>query len=218
MNCHTALQYRDTHLDDRLDGETQRTIADHLHRCPDCARRFRTDEALLASLREQPVPAPSQDLVEAAMGRVAARQRRRRRAGTFGGLAAAASLLVAVTVALMGEGPGSQPTGPTVVAVEPGKTQRITLAFNSQTRREGVTLSLVLPEGVAIDGHSGKRRLSWQTTLEPGRNLLELPIIVNGSGGIMRAGLDYGSEQRTFHLQIRPKSPDESALSSEPNV
>lgn len=218
MNCQSALQYRDTYLDDRLDGEAHRAIADHLRRCPECARRFRTDEALLASLREQPVPPPSRDLVEAAVGRAEARQQRRRRASTFGGLAAAASLLVAVTVALMSGGPGSQPAGPTVVAVEPGKSERIALAFNSPKRREGVTLSLVLSEGVAIEGHTGKRRLSWQTTLEPGRNLLELPIIVNGSGGTLRADLDYGSEQRSFDLQIRPKSPEVSASSADPNA
>jgi anti-sigma factor RsiW len=212
MDCQRTRERLEDHLDGRLTPAASAGVAGHVAECADCAAELAAREDLRAALRELPVPAPSADLWPRALARAQRRQRKRQRAWSAGGLAVAASLLVAVAVGLVTQGPATAPAGPTVVAVTPGQTERINLAFNSPARLERVTLSVALPEGVEIAGHPGKRRLSWQTTLEAGRNLLRLPVVLRGSGGVLRADLRFDGGQRSFSLQVRPSSPDVSGL------
>jgi anti-sigma factor RsiW len=214
MNCHDLRNNLDDYLDGRLDPRAASALAEHAESCPGCAARLREAEGLRQSLRDLPVPPPSGDLLERAVERAAEQDRRHQRAWSMGGLAVAASLLLAVAVGLVTQGPTTGPAGPAVVAVTPGQTERINLAFNSPSRLEEVTLSVTLPEGVELAGHPGKRRLSWRTSLEAGRNLLELPVIVRGSGGVLRADLEYGQTRRSFDLRLHPQQPDRSGLAS----
>lgn len=214
MDCKTTRSYRDDFLDGRLDEAVRRAVASHLRHCPDCAQRFREDEALMRALRDLPVPPAATDLLEGGLARAQERKRRNRRLASFGGLAVAASLVLAVAVGLLAPGPG--PEGPTVVAVTPGQTERVNLVFNSPSRLEGVTLSVAVPEGVEIAGYPGKRKLTWQTTLESGRNLLRLPVILRGAGGVLRADVQIDDTRRSFDLQLRPRDPDRSGLTPEP--
>jgi len=212
MDCQRTRNRLEDHLDGQLAPAEAAEVAGHLAECADCAAALAEREALRAALGELPVPAPSADLWQRSLARAKQGERKRQRAWSAGGLAVAASLLVAVAVGLVTQGPATAPPGPTVVAVTPGQTERINLAFNSPTRLERVTLSVALPEGVEIAGHPGKRQLSWQTTLEPGRNLLKLPVVLRGSGGILRADLRFDGKQRSFSLQVRPHSPDISGV------
>jgi ferric-dicitrate binding protein FerR (iron transport regulator) len=212
MNCDRFRQRIDDYQDGRLTPEATEAMAAHAGVCPDCAAHLRQQEGLRQALRDLPVPPPSGDLVARALDRAGARERRRQRLWSAGGLAVAASLLVAVAVGLVTKGPGVGPGDHPVVTVTPGKTQRINLAFNSSSRMEGVTLSVTLPEGAELAGHPGKRRLSWQTTLESGRNLLELPVIVRDAGGVLRAELEYGDTRRRLDLHLKAGQPDRSGL------
>lgn len=214
MDCQTTRSYRDDFLDGRLDEAARQAVASHLRHCPDCAQRFREDEALMRALRDLPVPPAATDLLEGGLARAQERKRRNRRLVNFGGLAVAASLVLAVAVGLLA--PGSAPEGPTVVAVTPGQTERVNLVFNSPSRLEGVTLSVAVPDGVEIAGYPGKRKLTWQTTLESGRNLLRLPVILRGAGGVLRADVQIDDTRRSFDLQLRPRDPDRSGLTPEP--
>lgn len=212
MNCDQFRQQIDEYHDDLLTPEGAQAMAGHAEACADCAAHLHQQETLRQALRDLPVPPPSGDLMARSLDRAAARERRRHRVWSAGGLAVAASLLVAVAVGLVTTGPGTAPTNTPVVTVTPGQTQRVNLAFNSSSRIEGVTLSVTLPEGAEIPGHPGKRELSWQTTLESGRNLLQLPVVVRGAGGVLRAELEYGDTRRRLDLQLQPRQPERSGL------
>ena len=212
MNCDHFRQQIDDYQDDLLAPEATRAMAAHVEACADCAAYLHQQEALHQALRDLPVPPPSGDLMARSLDQAMARERRRQRLWSAGVLAVAASLLLAVAVGLVTTGPGMAPPSKPVVTVTPGQTQRINLAFNSNSRMEGVTLSVTLPEGAEIAGHPGKRKLSWQTTLESGRNLLELPVIVRGAGGVLRADLEYGDTRRSLDLQLKTHQPDRSGL------
>ena len=218
MDCQTTRKYRDDYLDDRLEPFIRHAVNAHLKQCEQCAQAFREDAELLTALRDLPVPPPSGDLVERSLARADRRGRKRQRLWQAGGLAVAASLLVAITAGLVTQGPLNPTESPRVVAVQPGQDQPVNLVFNSRRRLEGVTLSVEVPEGVEIAGHPGKRRLNWQTTLEPGRNLLRLPVIVTDSGGVMRASIRHGGEQRLMEVRLEPRQPDRSGLLSGPSV
>ncbi|MFB6259496.1 MAG: anti-sigma factor, partial [Thiohalorhabdaceae bacterium] len=200
------------YLDDRLESSLRQSVSTHLEHCEQCAQAFREDAELLTALRDLPVPPPSGDLVERSMARADRRGRKRQRLWQAGGLAVAASLLVAITAGLVTQGPPNPTESPRVVAVQPGQDQPVNLVFNSRRRLEGVTLSVEVPEGVEIASHPGKRHLNWQTTLEPGRNLLRLPVIVNNGGGVLRAGIRHGGEQKRLEVRLKPRRPDRSGL------
>jgi len=218
MDCQQAHNRIDDYLDGQVEPRMATDMAEHFKECSECADRLKEQEVLRQALRDLPVPPPSPDLWQRSMDRAVKRSKKRQRLWNAGGLAIAASLLLAVAVGLVTSGPGSAPTGPAVVAVSPGQTEHVNLVFNSRSRLEDVSLSLELPEGVEVAGHAGKRQLAWRTTLEPGRNLLKLPVVVNGPGGTLRANLRYGDNRRSFDLQIRPQHPDRSGLLPGPAV
>ncbi|HKJ70711.1 MAG TPA: zf-HC2 domain-containing protein [Gammaproteobacteria bacterium] len=217
MDCTRIRNRLDDYLDGQLEAAASTAVAGHLAECAECAERFREEEALRQALRDLPVPPPSGDLLAAAR-READRRERGRRLWGAGGLGVAAALLLAVAVGLVQRAPapgGGASGGLSVVAVAPGQTQRVNLVFNSRSRLEDVTLSVRLPAGVELAGHPGKRRITWQTNLEPGRNLLRLPVVVNGAGGVVHADLRYDDTRRSFGLEVRARTDDGSGTAPE---
>jgi hypothetical protein len=213
MNCTDVIHHLDEHLDATLAPENERAVAAHLEECPDCAARVAEERELRRALRDLPVPPPGQDLLAGARKR-ARRQRQHRQLTALGSLGIAAGLLLAVVFGpfqVFGDGPEMART--TQVALTPGQTERVKLVFNSPRAMEQVTLHLELPEGVELAGYPNQRRLEWQTRLEAGRNLLELPVVLTGStGGPLRAGIRYDNQQRSFQLDLTPHRPRESGM------
>jgi hypothetical protein len=83
----------------------------------------------------------------------------------------------------------------------------VRLIFRSASALDDVTIELVLPEGVELDGYPGQRRLVWQSDLRAGSNLLELPMLVHGDGGVLTATLNHGAERRQFSARVVPTDP-----------
>jgi hypothetical protein len=92
--------------------------------------------------------------------------------------------------------------------------QPVRLVFNSPAALKQVTLRVALPEGVEIAGFPGERELSWQTDLKEGSNVLELPVLAHGAGGILVAAVSDGADRREFAVELRV-SPGERHSSLE---
>ena len=216
MNCDDVLHHIDDHLDGTIDPAAESALSAHAAACPDCAERLRQEAELREALRELPVPPPRNDLLAGARARAQRRHRQRWFTGvTTVGLAA--SLLLALLLGPLQPfgpaAPGPEAVRTASVAVTPGRTERVQLVFNSPKAMQRVTLHLELPAGVELAGYPGQRRLEWQTSLEAGRNLLELPVVLRGTaGGALRAGIRYDGESRHFQLQLQPHAPQESGL------
>ena len=63
-----------------------------------------------------------------------------------------------------------------VISLIVNEVTPVKLAFSSETALSDARLSLELPVGVELLGHDGQSDLSWTTDLEPGRNVLRLPL------------------------------------------
>jgi hypothetical protein len=94
---------------------------------------------------------------------------------------------------------------PEVMAVS---DQPVRLVFRSEDALAGVTIELNLPEGVELSGYPGQRHLVWQSDIQAGPNLLELPVQVHGRGGVLTATLNLGSERREFSVRVVPAAPE----------
>lgn len=211
MDCRTFRQQ----LHDALDGGLDRLRAgahrDHADRCPACRARLETELQLREKIRGLPVPAPSAGFADRVFATVREAHRPVFRPAAAG-YALAASLALGVGIAVwLGQAPQSLSAavpGPQRVAVAPDEVQPVRLMFRSPRELSGVTVHLQLPQGVELAGYPGRRELRWQTDLQSGANLLELPVIVQpGAGGVVTASLSIGQDRKQFAVLVQARPP-----------
>ena len=83
------------------------------------------------------------------------------------------------------------------------RPETVRLVFNSAKPLQAATLSLALPENIELVGYDGRRELAWQTDLNEGRNLLQLPLIARGAvKDELVARVSHSGSSKTFRLRI----------------
>ncbi|MFP4616058.1 MAG: anti-sigma factor family protein [Thiohalorhabdus sp.] len=213
MRCEHAKHHIDDYLDGVLDGALVADLEGHLDGCAECADRLAEAQVLRQALRDLPVPGPSRDLVAGARER-AERGHRGRITALAGTAGLAASLLLALGAWLFqpAVAPGPTEQGPATVALTPGEADTVKLLVRSSRRVEGADLSIELPEGLELAGRPGQARLRWHADLEPGANLLELPVVLRDAReGRLKAAVRYGDRQQRLELSIVPRGSPESS-------
>lgn len=211
MNCEdfNAL------LDAESDPERLEQLFAHASRCQACRERLQFDALLRRRLRTQPIPAPRPDYPDRVLKRahqLAGSAPAWRRvfpsapAAPAWGVAAASGLLALGLWWNLSKAPVDSAPVPRVASValgDPTRVQPVRLVFRSPVALSGVTIALGLPEGVELAGYPGQRQLSWQTDLQLGTNLLELPVRVRGEGGVLTATLNLGEDSRQFSVRVQ---------------
>lgn len=90
--------------------------------------------------------------------------------------------------------------GVTVALEEP---RTVNLVFASATALDSATLTVTLPDGIELNGFPGQREITWETSLNEGRNLLPLTLIaLTPTGGELLARLEHKDRDRTFRLRV----------------
>ena len=206
MNCTRARLFLEEQIDGSAEPLAEAALAEHLRGCEDCSMEreaMRALQAQLAALPLAPARAGFADRVLAAAhaAQPAARAPVRSRVPAWMGGALAASLLLATGMWF-----GRQSL-PEVMGVA---DQRVRLVFRSEDALAGVTIEIDLPEGVELDGYPGQRQLVWQSDIQAGPNLLELPVQVHGSGGVLTATINHGSERRQFAVRLVPVAAEKT--------
>jgi anti-sigma factor RsiW len=205
MNCQDLQRHLDDYLDARLDAERVAQVERHLSICDVCSERLRVERLLRDRLRALPVPPPREGFAQRAFGAMQPRPGPQR--PRYAAYAMAASLLAAVGVLawLLPEGllPVAGAPAAQVVLVHGDQVQPVQLVFNSPGALVGVTMHVGLPDGVELAQYPGVRELTWQADLKPGANVLALPVMVHGGGGIVTASVSYGAERRQFSVMVR---------------
>ena len=166
------------------------------------------DREIQALLQDYPAPVADEGFYERALVKAthegSRRQRNRWVATGFGGAIAAALAVWLVGGMLLGSPdlPDAAPEIPGVmIALEQPKT--VNLVFASSTALDSAMLTVTLPEGIELRGFPGQREITWETSLQEGRNLLPLTLVaVTGTGGELLARLEHDSRDRTFRLQV----------------
>lgn len=114
--------------------------------------------------------------------------------------AAAALLLITFSLGFMG---ALKMRHDVPVSVEAPRTlQTVVMAIESVSDRHDVTLRLLLPSGVEVEGHPGVATLEWRDDLSAGVNRLRIPLIVSGEAhGTLIAQVEY--DERIEELKFR---------------
>jgi anti-sigma factor RsiW len=208
MNCSAVLNLLEQRLDGALAPAVEQAVADHLNTCPTCHADWTAAEDLQSLLRDLPVaparPGFADRVLARAHARVAASDDRAHTGrrigyGTRRALALAAGLLVVVAAWL-----GIQAQPDRLPSFAAGSGEPLRLVFRSESALQGVTIALDLPAGTALRGHPGERQIRWQSDLASGTNVLELPLIVDGPGGVLVATLAHAGVTRAFQVRVQP--------------
>ena len=166
------------------------------------------DRELQDLLKGYPVPEPDTGFYDRALARAthdgARRQRNKWMLAGFGAAIAATIAAVMVGGLFLKE-----PQLPDTDAGIPGVTiameqpRTVNIVFASAKALDSATLTVTLPDGVELDGFPGQRQVTWQTSLDQGRNLLPLTLIaLTPAGGELLARLEHDDRDRTFRLRL----------------
>jgi hypothetical protein len=166
------------------------------------------EQELLELLKDYPVPEAQagfydQALVQAAHQGV--RRHRNRWLLTGFGSAIAAGLAIWVITAMLMTTPQIPDVDPAIpgVTIALEQEQTVRLVFASAMALDSATLTVSLPEGIELAGFPGQREITWETSLEEGKNLLPLTLIaLTPAGGELLARLEHKDRNRTFRLLV----------------
>lgn len=171
------------------------------------------EQELLELLKDYPVPEAQAGFYDQALVQAAHQgtQRQRNRWLMTGfGSAIAAGLAIWVITAMLMTTPQIPDADPAIPGVTiPGVTialeqeQTVRLVFASASALDSATLTVSLPEGIELAGFPGQREITWETSLEEGKNLLPLTLIaLTPAGGELLATLEHEDRNRTFRLLV----------------
>ncbi|MGB5256361.1 MAG: hypothetical protein WBN07_00410 [Woeseiaceae bacterium] len=168
----------------------------------------KADQALDALLKDYPAPDAPDGFYEQALARAThegtRRQRNRWIMTGFGSAVAAGLALWFVAGFFFATPETTLPEaaipGITMTLEEP---RTVNLVFASATALDAAKLTVTLPEGLELAGFPGQREITWQTSLNEGKNLLPLQLIaVSPQGGEVLARLEHKDRDRTFRLRV----------------
>ena len=204
MKCKTAKNLMQDAVDGNLKGADTGFITAHLQECAACREDYRQTSDMLKMLRGIPVPPSSAGFADRVLSN-ATRSRPDTAGSRFKYLSAGiAASLVAVVVmisTMTGQWPG-QPD-PHVMLIG-GQVKTIRVAIESPRAIDGIRVTIDLSDNLEIDGYANQQAISWTTRLEPGVNLIALPVnaIATGEGQIVaRVGLD--GDEKVYRIRTR---------------
>ncbi len=229
MNCKQTLTLLDDYLDGALESDERHAVAGHLGDCPDCHRALEAEQRLRSALRDLDAPEPDDEFFERALETAAgrARARRSRRRGLAVGGALAAGFVLVLTTQLLRpalDGIGQGPAMPTEnrvaqtddvpgISIALGEVHKVGLAIQAAMNIDQATFVIALPPGVELSGFPGQRIVRWQGRLKQGKNLLELPIVVNeGHGGILEARIEHDGKRSVYRVKMKTEDPARVAI------
>jgi hypothetical protein len=208
MTCRNTETQLDEYLDGTLDGDASRALERHANECSDCGRSLDQAVALKATLADLPVEGPTAGFFDEALRVTAAQSQQVERskvAPVWYAGALAAGLAAIVLVSLLGNpvAPVAPAQGVAQVAMAIEETRTINLVFASDEALEGVSLTVLLPDGVELASYPGQDRVLWSTQLRPGKNVLPLELVaLGGTGGELVATMRRDGKEKVFRVNI----------------
>jgi anti-sigma factor RsiW len=209
MTCKLIAEQVDDFLDGEL-AETERlAVETHVTSCASCEAlvvEARKLQDMLRDYGESTMPTMDAAFFDRSIARAAHEGTKRQRSKWimtgFGGAVAAATALWIVSSVFLTTPDITEPSIPSVtMTLEQPRT--LNLVFASAVALENATMTVLLPEGVEVEGFAGQREITWMTSLDEGRNILPLTLIATSPvGGEILATLRHEDDDKTFRLQV----------------
>jgi hypothetical protein len=166
------------------------------------------DPELRALLKDYPMPKASSGYFDLALVRAThegSRRQRNRWIMTGFGSAVAAGLVLWMVGGFLLTTPDLPVADPAIpgITMTLEEPRTINLVFASAEPLDIATLTVRLPDGIEMSGFPGQREVTWQTSLNAGKNLLPLKLIATSPvGGEVYATLRHDNRSRTFQIRV----------------
>jgi hypothetical protein len=166
------------------------------------------DQEIQALLKDYPMPEATAGFFDQALVRAThegSRRQRNRWVMTGFGAAVAAGLVLWMVGGFLLTTPDLPVADPAIpgITMTLEETRTINLVFASAEPLDSATLTVQLPDGIEMSGFPGQREVTWQTSLNAGKNLLPLKLIATSPlGGEVYAILRHNNRGRTFRLRV----------------
>ncbi len=213
MNCPDIRQrIRDAMQQDRPMGHDE-TVFQHLHHCELCRSAY-NDAMLVQALREMPVPELPDDFAARAI-RSAVRKNRVQRIRSFISISAAALLIIVAGGVFLRGYPDffrhPAPLSDNGIVTANGIEQTVRVMIEAMESRQNATLAIDLGDNIALKNFPGYRQLTWQTDLTRGRNLLELPLVLqDDADGYVDIRYRYNGKEQAVRIPVRAAKTNET--------
>jgi anti-sigma factor RsiW len=209
MNCTLINEQLDDYLDGELTPDQANLFDRHLGECAPCLRNLDEQRALQTRLRDygaSNMPQPDAAFFDLAMARATrngSRKQRNRWVMTGFGGAMAAALAIWMIGGVFFSAPQVDDAAVPGVTMALEEPRTLNLIFSSAVALADATMTVMLPQGIEIEGFEGQREITWMTSLREGRNVLPLTLIATGSqGGELLATLRHEDDDRSFRVQV----------------
>lgn len=216
MQCTDIYLFLDDLLDRQIDSDRKQMLDTHLAECAPCRATVEKEKNLRKQLHALPspqlAPARADYLIRQAIQQAHKQQRRQKR-GIFRGWSVAAIAAgtaiwtVATLFVVTTTDHDSQMPGITIALSQP---QSVDFAIKSKQALSEVLFTVRLPDGVELVGAENQSVVSWQGQLQPGGNLLSLPVIArSGLGGELETEVKYNGKRKIYRIlvQVRTATP-----------
>ena len=205
MNCLEIQKKLDDLLDGSLDDAEKASLEAHLKGCAQCREARDAAQALRGALRALPVEGPSEGFYERALHHAMEHDRRRPHFFVGGAIAAGFALMLVGSLLFkqpaMETGQGARDIPGLTISLN--EERDVKLVFNSTQALAQATFTVVLPPGVELRGYPDQREITWQGSLQKGKNLLVLPLIARNEGsGELTAYVSHGDKRKAFRLRM----------------
>lgn len=169
---------------------------------------IKQDQEILAHLKDYPMPEATAGYFDQALVRAThegTRRMRNRWITTGFGSAIAAGLALWMFGAFFFTPPdiGSVEAEIPGIVMTLEEPRTVNLVFASAEALDAATLTVMLPAGLELSGFPGQREITWQTSLNEGKNLLPLKLVATSPvSGEVLATLEHNDRGRTFRLRV----------------
>ncbi len=209
MTCSKLTTKLDDYVDGLMDQADSAPLAAHIESCDDCRQVLEREYSLRESLKDygrSSMPHPDTAFFDRALAKAAqngTRRQRNRWVMTGVGGTIAAGLLLWTLGGMFFKTP--QVTEPSIpaIAMTLEEPRTLNLVFSSATELANATMTVVLPQGIEVQGFAGLQEITWMTSLTEGKNVLPLTLIATSPhGGELMATLRHEGDDRTFRVKV----------------
>jgi anti-sigma factor RsiW len=209
MTCTELTAKLDDYVDGLMDQTDSATLAAHIESCDYCRQVLEREYKLRESLKdygESSMPHPDAAFFDRALAKAAqngTRRQRNRWVMTGVGGTIAAGLVLWMLGGLFLKTPQVAEPSIAAIAMTLEEPRTLTLVFSSATELANATMTVVLPQGIEVQGFAGLQEITWMTSLTEGKNVLPLTLIATSPhGGELIATLRHAGDDRTFRVKV----------------
>jgi len=213
-NCEDVDENLLAYVDSQIPEQLSIMIDAHIQQCAACEAKVLEERKIQSILKVLPVKPMRANFKSRVIDSVTEREQPKNQYGFFAGVsvAIAASVMIWVVAAFLAPSLTTPPPNQPVVLTL-NEVKQVKLAFEAPADFNEVTLTIELPEHVELDGFEGESRISWQTSLRSGKNVLALPLIVKDAiKGEIVATVSNAEKSKVFKVPLATLIHDAKSL------